>query len=144
VLEGLKHGARYKVTVRQGLPSSVDESLLDNADYEVYVRDRSPLVQFVGKSYVLPRTGQSGIPLVSVNTSKAKLELFRIGDRSLLSAVSATSSSSSMATRPPTSPAARARRSGKAAWTWSARPMRTSPPRFRWTKLSARSRPASM
>jgi hypothetical protein len=87
-LEGLKHGARYKVTVRQGLPSSVDESLLDNADYEVYVRDRSPLVQFVGKSYVLPRTGQSGIPLVSVNTSKAKLELFRIGDRSLLSAVS--------------------------------------------------------
>ncbi|HTN98259.1 MAG TPA: alpha-2-macroglobulin, partial [Nordella sp.] len=86
-IEGLKHGARYKVTVRQGLPSAVDENLLENAEYEIYVRDRSPSVQFLGKSYVLPRTGQSGIPLLSVNTTKAKLELYRIGDRSLLSAV---------------------------------------------------------
>src|SRR6185436_3120003 len=86
-LEGLKHGERYQVTVRQGLPSAVDENLLQDADYEIYVRDRTPSVQFVGKSYVLPRAGQSGIPLVSVNASKAKLELYRIGDRSLLSAV---------------------------------------------------------
>ncbi|MGE3873052.1 MAG: MG2 domain-containing protein [Parvibaculaceae bacterium] len=86
-LEGLKHGERYKVTVRQGLPSAVEENLLADADYEIYVRDRTPSVQFVGKSYVLPRTGQSGIPLVSVNSTKAKLQLYRIGDRSLLSAV---------------------------------------------------------
>ncbi|WP_119390428.1 alpha-2-macroglobulin [Taklimakanibacter lacteus] len=86
-IEGLKHGERYKVTVRQGLPSSVDEALLKDADYEIYVRDRTPSVHFVGKSYVLPRTGQNGIPLVSVNSTKAKLELYRIGDRSLLSAV---------------------------------------------------------
>jgi len=86
-LEGLKHGARYKVTVRQGLPSAVDENLLQDAQYEIYVRDRTPSVQFVGKSYVLPRSGQSGIPLVSVNATKAKLQLYRIGDRSLLSAV---------------------------------------------------------
>lgn len=88
-IEGLKHGERYKVTVRQGLPSAVDENLLADADYEIYVRDRTPSVQFVGKSYVLPRAGQSGIPLVSVNASKARLELYRIGDRSLLSAVGA-------------------------------------------------------
>ncbi len=86
-LEGLKHGERYKVTVRQGLPSAVDENLLQDAGYEIYVRDRTPSVQFVGKSYVLPRAGQSGIPLVSVNAQKARLELYRIGDRSLLSAV---------------------------------------------------------
>ncbi|MDZ5448005.1 alpha-2-macroglobulin [Labrys sp. ZIDIC5] len=86
-VEGLKHGGRYKVTVRQGLPSAVDESLLKNADYEIYVRDRLPSVQFVGKSYVLPRTGQNGIPLVSVNSTQAKLALYRVGDRSLISAV---------------------------------------------------------
>ena len=86
-IEGLKHGERYKITVRQGLPSAVDENLLQDADYEIYVRDRTPSVQFVGKSYVLPRAGQSGIPLVSVNSVKAKLQLYRIGDRSLLSAV---------------------------------------------------------
>ncbi|CAM5769072.1 alpha-2-macroglobulin [Labrys miyagiensis] len=86
-VEGLKHGGRYKVTVRQGLPSAVDENLLKDADYEFYVRDREPSVQFVGKSYVLPRTGQNGIPLVSVNSRQAKLKLYRVGDRSLLSAV---------------------------------------------------------
>ncbi|MDQ0394167.1 alpha-2-macroglobulin family protein [Labrys monachus] len=86
-IEGLKHGARYHVTVRAGLPSAVDESLLKNADYDVYVRDRAPSVQFVGKNYVLPRSGQNGIPLVSVNTKQAKLKLYRVGDRSLISAV---------------------------------------------------------
>ncbi len=86
-LEGLKHGERYKVAVRQGLPSAVDENLLQDAQYEIYVRDRAPSVQFAGKSYVLPRAGQSGVPLISVNTSKAKLALYRIGDRSLVSAV---------------------------------------------------------
>ncbi|MGE4252484.1 MAG: alpha-2-macroglobulin [Parvibaculaceae bacterium] len=90
-VEGLKHGERYKVTVRQGLPSAVDEDLLQDANYEIYVRDRTPSVQFIGKSYVLPRAGQSGIPLVSVNTTKAKLQLYRIGDRSLLSAVGGSS-----------------------------------------------------
>ncbi|WP_413993081.1 MG2 domain-containing protein [Labrys okinawensis] len=90
-VEGLKHGGSYKVTVRQGLPSAVDESLLKDADYEFYVRDRAPSVQFVGKSYVLPRTGQNGIPLASVNSKQAKLKLYRVGDRSLLSAVADSS-----------------------------------------------------
>ena len=86
-IEGLKHGGRYKVGVRQGLPSAVDESLLKDADYDIYVRDRAPSVQFAGKSYVLPRVGQNGIPLTSVNTKQAKLKLYRVGDRSLISAV---------------------------------------------------------
>jgi uncharacterized protein YfaS (alpha-2-macroglobulin family) len=41
-VEGLKHGERYAFVIRQGLPSSVGENLLKSADYEVYVRDRSP------------------------------------------------------------------------------------------------------
>ena len=43
-VDGLKHGERYAIVLRQGLPSSVGESLLKSADYEVYVRDRSPQV----------------------------------------------------------------------------------------------------
>ena len=68
-VDGLKHGERYAFVLRQGLPSSVGESLLKSADYEVYVRDRSPQVRFTGRNYVLPRTGQEGIPVVSVNTA---------------------------------------------------------------------------
>ena len=54
-VEGLQHGERYAIVVRQGLPSAVGESLLKSADYEIYVRDRSPQAHFAGKAYVLPR-----------------------------------------------------------------------------------------
>jgi uncharacterized protein YfaS (alpha-2-macroglobulin family) len=86
-VEGLKHGERYAIVVRQGLPSTVGESLLKNADYEIYVRDRSPQVHFTGKNYVLPRLGQQGAPLVTVNASKIAIDVYRIGDRNLLAAV---------------------------------------------------------
>ena len=39
-VEGLRHGERYAIVLRQGLPSAVGEQLLKSA--EIYVRDRSP------------------------------------------------------------------------------------------------------
>ena len=86
-VEGLKHGERYTVTLRAGLPSSVDEPLARAADFTIYVRDRKPLVRFTGKSYVLPRTGQQGIPLVSVNSKAAKVDIYQVGDRNLIDTV---------------------------------------------------------
>ncbi len=86
-VDGLKHGERYAIVLRQGLPSGVGETLLKSADYEIYVKDRSPQVRFTGKNYVLPRVGQEGIPVVSVNTIKVAAEIFRVGDRNLLSTV---------------------------------------------------------
>jgi uncharacterized protein YfaS (alpha-2-macroglobulin family) len=86
-VEGLKHGEHYAVVLRQGLPSAVGETLLKSADYEIYVRDRSPQVHFTGKNYVLPRVGQEGIPIVSVNTQKVQVDIVRIGDRNLLPTV---------------------------------------------------------
>ena len=87
-VEGLKHGERYAIVLREGLPSAVGESLLKSADYEIYVRDRSPQAHFAGRDYVLPREGQEGAPLVSVNTAKVAIDVYRIGDRNLLATVS--------------------------------------------------------
>jgi len=87
-VDGLRHGERYAMVVRQGVPSAVDgENLLKSADYEIYVRDRSASVRFTGKNYVLPRSGQQGIPVVSVNTEKLDVEVLRIGDRNLINTV---------------------------------------------------------
>jgi alpha-2-macroglobulin len=87
-VEGLRHGERYGMVIRRGLPSAIPgESLLKAADYDIYVRDRKPSVRFSGKNYVLPRTGQQGIPLVSVNTAKVGVDILRIGDRNLVNAV---------------------------------------------------------
>jgi uncharacterized protein YfaS (alpha-2-macroglobulin family) len=83
-VEGLKHGERYAVTIRPGLPSTVKESLQKSAEFNLYVRDRKPFVRFSGKAYVLPRNGQQGIPVVSVNTSAVTVNVYRIGDRNLI------------------------------------------------------------
>src|SRR3982075_1449534 len=86
-VEGLKHGERYNVNLRAGLPSGVKESLPKSAEFNIYVRDRKPFVRFTGKAYVLPRTGQRGIPMVSVNTPAVDVKVFRIGDRNLINTV---------------------------------------------------------
>jgi hypothetical protein len=83
-VEGLKHGERYQITLRAGLPSTVHETLAKSANFTIFVRDRKPFARFSGKAYVLPRTGQRGIPLLSVNTSAVLLSVYRIGDRNLL------------------------------------------------------------
>jgi len=86
-VDGLKHGERYNINLRAGLPSTVKEGLPKSAEFNVYVRDRKPFVRFTGRAYVLPRTGQRGIPLVSVNTPSVSIEVFRIGDRNLINTV---------------------------------------------------------
>ena len=83
-VEGLKHGERYSVTLRAGLPSVVKETLAKSADFTIFVRDRKPFARFSGKAYVLPRTGQRGIPVLSVNTKAVGLSIYRIGDRNLI------------------------------------------------------------
>lgn len=84
-VEGLTHGQRYKLSLRRGLPSSVDEPLVAQVDIDIYVKDRSPMVRFTGDSFVLPSTARRGIPIISVNTEKADLKLYRIGDRNIAS-----------------------------------------------------------
>ncbi len=82
-VEGLSHGKRYEVNVRAGVPSDVGEVLEKQAELAIYVRDRSPTVRFTGRNYVLPSRGQSGIPVVTINTDKIAVEVYRIGDRNL-------------------------------------------------------------
>lgn len=86
-VEGLKHGERYVVTLRAGLPSVVRETLAKSADFTIFVRDRKPFARFTGKAYVLPRTGQRGIPVLSVNTAALDISVYRIGDRNLIETV---------------------------------------------------------
>ncbi|NTJ44300.1 hypothetical protein G6L28_17025 [Agrobacterium larrymoorei] len=84
-VEGLTHGQRYKIALRAGLPSSVEEPLAKQVDLDIYVRDRSGSVRFTGDNFVLPGTARRGIPLVSVNIERADLKLYRVGDRNITS-----------------------------------------------------------
>ncbi|MBA4777718.1 MAG: alpha-2-macroglobulin family protein [Rhizobiales bacterium] len=87
-VEGLTHGQRYKIALRAGLPSSVEEPLEKQVDLDIYVRDRTASVRFTGENFVLPGTARRGIPIVSVNADKADLKLYRVGDRNITSLLS--------------------------------------------------------
>ncbi len=80
-VEDLLHGKRYELKIRSGIPSTEDDLLPKPVELTVYIRDRSPSVRFSARNYVLPRTGQQGIPLVSINTKLVKASIYRIGDR---------------------------------------------------------------
>jgi uncharacterized protein YfaS (alpha-2-macroglobulin family) len=61
--------------------------LAKTAEFTIFVRDRKPFARFSGKAYVLPRTGQRGIPVLSVNTGTVTLSVYRVGDRNLIDSV---------------------------------------------------------
>ncbi|MGH1419447.1 MAG: alpha-2-macroglobulin family protein [Hyphomicrobiaceae bacterium] len=82
-VDGLTHGQRYQVQIRAGLPAKIGEKLLKTAEISVYLPDRKASARFTGRNYVLPSRGQQGIPVVSVNTQKLDIEVYRVGDRSL-------------------------------------------------------------
>jgi uncharacterized protein YfaS (alpha-2-macroglobulin family) len=87
-IDGFAHGKRYEVQVKAGLPSAiVAEKLIKTAELAIYVKDRAPSVRVSGRGYVLPNRGQQGIPLVTVNTEKVAVEVYRIGDRSIAQAL---------------------------------------------------------
>lgn len=88
-VDGLRHGETYDLTIRAGLPSNVDETLAASKDFRIYVRDRKPAARFTGRNYVLPSTGQQGVPVVTVNVDAALVDVYRVNDRSLAEAVTA-------------------------------------------------------
>jgi uncharacterized protein YfaS (alpha-2-macroglobulin family) len=82
-VDGLDHGSRYRIALRAGLPSAVGEVLENPVPLDIFVPDRSPSLRFAGDKFVLPGTARRGIPVVTVNTDKAEVQLYRVGDRAL-------------------------------------------------------------
>ncbi|MEI2387729.1 alpha-2-macroglobulin family protein [Breoghania sp. JC706] len=82
-VDGVRHGARYEIAVRPGIPAADGETLEKGAKLTVYVRDRAPSVRFMGRAYVLPRGDDPTIPVVTVNTKELTAQIYRVGDRAL-------------------------------------------------------------
>ena len=84
---GVEFGGRYRVTVLAGLPSADGDKLTKEENIDFTVGDAEPTLGFKSATYVLPRIGSTGVPLYSVNVSKAALRLLRINDRNLVDAI---------------------------------------------------------
>ena len=86
-IAGGTHGERYTVTFREGMPAASGESLAKDVELRFYIRDRSPMVRFPGRAYVLPASGEAALPIETVNLDKVDLKLRRVVDRNLLRAI---------------------------------------------------------
>jgi len=86
-LTGVAFGARYTIKLRAGLPSANAETLRNDVTLNVYVPDRSPFVGFANTAYVMPSGLGGGLPITSVNAETAEVVIYRIGDRSIATAV---------------------------------------------------------
>ncbi len=83
-VDGVEHGNRYRIVLREGLPAASGEALIRPVDLTLYVRDRAPVVRFTGRAYVLPRVGDIAIPIETVNMTTVNLKLSRVDDRNLM------------------------------------------------------------
>lgn len=86
-IDGVEHGARYRIVLREGLPAASGETLARPVELTLYVRDRSPAVRFTSRAYVLPRMGDAALPIETVNLSEVDLTLYRMSDRNLVRAM---------------------------------------------------------
>jgi hypothetical protein len=82
-IEGLSHGQNLNVTLRAGLPSASGEALSESSELAFYIRDRSPSLRFTGRAYVLPRSGDPALPVISVNAPDAELAIYHVPERGL-------------------------------------------------------------
>ena len=83
-IDGVRHGERYRIVLRPGLPAASGETLLRPVELTLYVRDRSPSVRFPTRAHVLPRSGDIALPVETVNLTTIDLQLFRVSDRNIL------------------------------------------------------------
>lgn len=86
-IDGVRHGERYRVVLRQGLPGANGETLARDTELSLYVRDRSPAVRFPSQAYVLPRAGDIAVPVETVNITDVDLTLRRLSDRNIVRAM---------------------------------------------------------
>ncbi len=86
-VSGVQYGENYRLTLRAGLPSAEGETLPVDVTIDSYVRDRSPVVRFPGRAYVLPAAGPRALPIETVNANHLELTLLRVSDRNLVATI---------------------------------------------------------
>lgn len=85
-VDGVEHGNRYRIVLREGLPAASGEVLIKPVEITMYVRDRAPSIRFPSRAYVLPRMGDLAVPIETVNATEVDLAVSRIDDRNILHA----------------------------------------------------------
>ncbi|MDZ5648292.1 alpha-2-macroglobulin [Nitrospirillum sp. BR 11828] len=82
-LSGLEPGKAYSVTVRAGLPAADGAVLPKNLTFRLVMHDLPGSVRIAGTGYVLPRVGNAGVGVETVNIPRVTLSLYRAPETAL-------------------------------------------------------------
>lgn len=82
-ISGLGFADERHLTIRTGLPAADGSQLGRSETMTISFGDRPAFVGFAGEGTVLPRTEADGLGIESVNVSKIKISVSRVGDRIL-------------------------------------------------------------
>ena len=86
-ISGVSFSQSYRVTVRQGLPSTGALIVPRNETYVIAVPDRPVTLAFRSRAYILPKASRQGIPLSTVNVERAEIKVLRINDKNLIAEI---------------------------------------------------------
>ncbi len=83
-LSGLPFGKAYSIELRAGLPAASGAKLAAAQSLPITFADKAPIVRFASSAqFVLPRTGNAGVPVTTVNLDEVALRVYRVSDRAL-------------------------------------------------------------
>ena len=86
-ISGLNFGDNFTLTLRRGLMAEDGAVLARDAKRLIKVGDRKASIRFNSDKWLAPITGNEMIAVYSVNLDKAKLSLYRIGERGIQQAM---------------------------------------------------------
>lgn len=86
-ISGISFSQSYRVTVRQGLPSTTGLIVPRTETYVIAVPDRPVTLAFRSRAYILPKASRQGIPLSTVNVERAEIRVLRINDKNLIAEI---------------------------------------------------------
>jgi uncharacterized protein YfaS (alpha-2-macroglobulin family) len=85
-VEGLLHGETYKIRLLSGLPG-IGGKLEQAEEHEVKIGNMRPSVIFASTGTVLPRLGNKGLPIQTVNVGSVHIAIARLNDRNAIERV---------------------------------------------------------
>jgi alpha-2-macroglobulin len=83
-VSGLAFGQTYKLQLKPGLPAASGLKLAAAESVPVTLADMAPFVRFASAAqFILPRTGNAGVPVTTLNLDEVAIKVYRISDRAI-------------------------------------------------------------
>ena len=83
-ISGFQAGIEYKIKLRPGIKSVLNEKINVATEVGFFVKDLKPVISFPRNTYIYPKQEKICLPVRAINIDKARATLYRIPDRGIV------------------------------------------------------------